>query len=132
MKRFIFWGWLLLSLSVAVLICSFSLPIRDDYFPAIQDYISSCYFLSGVAIILSTVTCIATLFNNSKNWKATLIIVLTIICFFLFAYFFRLMLPIYLLLVEAFLIIIPVSLIHFLLTCFLRKLPTNYLRKLKW
>lgn len=122
MQKFFFWSWILLSLSISILFCSTNLPIRDDYFPAIQDNISSVIFLTGESIILSSITCIIIICINIKRIKVALISFITIISVLLFAYIFRSMFSLYLLIVEAFIIMMTVGLIHFFLTYYFGKI----------
>jgi O-antigen/teichoic acid export membrane protein len=117
--RSIFWCWIAFSFFFAIYICLNNLPIRDHYFPSIQDYIGSTFFLSGEAIILSSMTCILNIFIKTKKFKVALVSILTIILVLIFGYLFRDLLPLLLLIAVPFLIMITIGQIHFVLTYFI-------------
>ncbi|MGJ7913831.1 hypothetical protein [Neobacillus sp. LXY-1] len=122
MNRVIFGSWHFFSFALAIIVCTSNLPIRDDYFPAIQDYIDSLFFLVGLALILSIVTYVSNFWFSSNKIRFMLIVTVSIFLIYLFSYLFRSMIPPSFLITEALLIIAIVSSLHYWTTYFLGKL----------
>ncbi|OYD57679.1 hypothetical protein CGZ90_13525 [Fictibacillus aquaticus] len=121
MKKFIFWSWILLSLTISTFVCLSSKPIRDEYFPSLLDYINSAFFLAGGAVMISSLSCIIFICFKNKRIKVALISVLVIIMAFYFVHVFQSMFSLYILIVEASFILFTVSSVHFFLTYFIGK-----------
>ncbi|RFU60826.1 hypothetical protein D0463_16040 [Bacillus sp. V59.32b] len=121
-KIYIFWGWIILSLFLSMFICSISLPIRDEYYPSIQDNISSIFFLSAGSVLLSSIINILNfLLKASSKVKLTISGILILAFLTIFSYLYWAMFPFSLLIIMAIIIIMVIGSIHFLLSCLLGK-----------
>lgn len=120
-RVYIFGSWIIFSLFLSLYICFNSLPVHDEYFPSIHDYINVLLFLFAGVIALSSISYISILFIKNKKVKIILMVILILLFLMIFNYLYRMIFSISILTSLALFSIAVIGLIHFLCSYWLIK-----------